>query len=209
MREVRVRRGASITDLEGMIKVELEAWPEEQAFTREHFESHLEVFPEGIFIAEVDGAVAGVGISEIIQYDAGHPVTTWYAVTDNGYLRRSHNPCGNVLYGVSLSASPRFSTARVGEKMLDLAKSFVVERHLGRFVIGSRIPRYHKWSDRMSVEEYVFSKRGKKGEHFLDPEIEFYSRCGFRIVRVLPDYFEDPDSLNFGVLMTWDNPSIP
>lgn len=200
MEKVVIRRGATLSDLEGMLRAEREAWPEEQAFTREHFLSHLEVFPDGIFIAEVCGETAGVGVSEIIRYDSDHPITTWYEVSDGGYIRNSHDTNGNFLYGVSLSVSPRFSQYHLGEKMLNVAKEFIEENNLEGFAIGSRIPRYYKWVEKMPVLDYI---NQKKGRHYLDPEIDFYVRCGFHVISLLPGYFEDPESLDNGVLMVW------
>lgn len=205
MEKVVIRRGGRPEDLEGMLVAEHEAWTEEQAFTKEHFLSHLSVFPEGIFIAEVDCRIAGVGISEILKYDINNPVTTWYEVTDEGYLVNSHCPSGNALYGVSLSVSPKYALLNLGEKMIDCAKEFIIDQGLECFVIGSRAPRYYKWAPKVSICDYANLKHGNR---YLDPEIEFYSRCGFKVAGILPDYFEDPASLNHGILMVWYNPEI-
>lgn len=201
MANVLIRRGATINDLSGMLRAEHEAWPEEQAFTEEHFRSHLEVFPEGIFLAEVDGETAGVGISEILDYDLKNPIQSWYEVSDDGFIHNTHNPDGDSLYGVSLSVSPRFAGMDLGSKMLDVAKEAIKNKGLKQFVIGSRIPRYFKHCD-IPVEEYIHAK---KRNRYLDPEIEFYTKNGFEIVCALKDYFEDASSLNYGVLMVWRN----
>jgi ribosomal protein S18 acetylase RimI-like enzyme len=200
---VIVRHGATLEDLPGMLRAEHEAWPEEQAFTEEHFRSHLEVFPEGIFLAEVDGVIAGVGVSEILNYDISHPVPTWYEVSGEGFIRRTHNHNGDSLYGVSLSVSKKYAGQKLGQMMIETAKEFIITHELNRFVIGSRLPSYYKKVNEYSPDEYA---RKKRGSRYLDPEINFYCGCGFRFVRILPDYFEDPASLNNGALMVWDNP---
>lgn len=45
---------------------------------------------------------------------------------------------------------------------------------------------------------------------FLDRELRFYSRCGLRFLKPLPEYMSgawaDPDCLNYGVLSVWTNP---
>ena len=56
----------------------------------------------------------------------------------------------------------------------------------------------------MEVEDYVFGKR-KSGKP-LDPELYFYLKNGFKIVEVIPGYMHDPESLDYGVLIRWDNP---
>ncbi|MEI6040092.1 MAG: GNAT family N-acetyltransferase [Candidatus Berkelbacteria bacterium] len=201
--EVVIRRGATIDDIEGMLRVEKETWSEDQAFTREHFESHLKVFPEGIFIAEVDGEIAGVGVSELLDYDLAHPIPTWYEVSDEGFIAGTHNPNGKYLYGVSLSVSPRFSSLKLGSKMLEYCKNSIIQRRLDGFVIGSRVPRFSKFSTQMTIEQYISAKRGNRK---IDPELEFYSQNGFDVIMPLPGYFEDPESLDYGVLMFWKNP---
>ena len=200
-----VIRPAKISDLDELVKVEKSAWPEEQAFTREHFESHLEVmkdFPRGIQVAVVSQGIVGIGIAEIIQYDIDNPIPDWYTVTDEGNLRNSFNPQGNVLYGVSLSVIPGYSTMRIGKSIIEAAKVVTRDFGLERFVLGSRIPRFHKFASRMTVEEYVF---GRKGQRYIDPEIEFYHNCGLEVKKILPNYFEDAPSLNYGVLVVWEN----
>lgn len=199
--EVVIRRGATIDDIEGMLRVEKETWSEDQAFTREHFKSHLKVFPEGIFIAEVNGEIAGLGISELIDYDLEHPIPTWYEVSDEGFIAQTHNPNGKSMYGISLSASPRFSEFRLGSRIVEAVKQAVVDLKLDRLILGSRIPRYHRFASKMSVEQYINTQRGNR---YMDPEIEFYSQHGLKIEKIMPDYFEDPDSLNYGVLMIWN-----
>jgi hypothetical protein len=69
--------------------------------------------------------------------------------------------------------------------------------------LGARIPEYHLHKN-ISVEEYVF-KTDDSGEP-LDKQLRFYSREGFEIVEIIPNNMEDPESLNFGVLIKWDNP---
>lgn len=200
MTKVIVTNNPSKKELSEMLKVEQAAWPEEQAFTAEHFQSHFEVFPEGIFIAKVDGVMAGVGITQIMDYDLNKPVPTWYEVTDKGFIRKTHNSNGNVFYGVSLSVSPAFSAESVGLTMLHSGMVFVEKHNLECFVIGSRMPRYHKHTN-MDACKYAFKQRSNG--RYIDPEVEFYHKVGFTPVSVLPGYFEDPESMNNGVLMIW------
>lgn len=207
MGEIQIRP-ATNKDLDELVRVENESWPEELAFTREHFEAHIELFkdfPEGLQVAVVNGKIAGIGIAEILDYDISNPIPSWYEATDEGFLRKTHNLNGNTLYGVSLSSSPRFSTLRIGRKIIEAAKGVTIKYHLEKFVLGSRVPRFYRYAKDMVVEKYVQAKRRGR---FLDPELEFYSTCGLRIVKILPEYFDDPQSLNYGVLVAWDNDTV-
>jgi hypothetical protein len=69
--------------------------------------------------------------------------------------------------------------------------------------LGARIPGYHKHSH-IPVTDYVFEK-SKSGKP-IDPELYFYLKQGFEIVKIIPEYMEDPESLNYGVLIRWINP---
>ncbi len=56
----------------------------------------------------------------------------------------------------------------------------------------------------MTPQEYIAAKTSSG--KCLDPEIWFYLKAGLQIVKVIPDYFEDPESCNNGVLLAWKNP---
>jgi ribosomal protein S18 acetylase RimI-like enzyme len=203
-----VVRPADVSDLESLLMIEREAWSEGLAFTEDHFRSHLEVFkdfPEGIQIAEAQGVAAGNAVAQLMKYDLENPIPDWYTATNDGFLRRTHDPEGNVLYGVSLSVSPRFSSLRVGKAIIEAAKRIVVKHQLTRFILGSRVPRFHLYAEKMTISDYI---RAKRGLRFLDPELEFYNRCKLQVVKILPNYFDDPESLNYGILMVWDNPDL-
>jgi len=188
----------TIADIDKLLYVENRAWAEDQAFKREHFESQITTFPEGLRLVEYQGHPVANGVTEILNYDLKCPIATWEQATDNGFIR-NHNPFGDTLYGVSLSVVPR-SEWRVGPLLVAMAKKATVEMGLKRLVLGSRIPRFHRFSG--TIEEYLdLENDGKKCR---DPELRFYMRNGFRIVCPLPGYFPDAESRDYGVLIAWD-----
>lgn len=62
---------------------------------------------------------------------------------------------------------------------------------------------YHRHADAISPEQYVAAVVA--GE-LRDPVISFLLRCGRTPVAIVPDYLEDEESLNYGLLMEWRNP---
>lgn len=43
----------------------------------------------------------------------------------------------------------------------------------------------------------------------MDPEIELYSKVpGVEMVGVVPEYFKDWESMNYGVMFNWNNPVV-
>ena len=200
--EIRVRQ-ANLEDINGILIVEEEAWPEGLRASKEQFISRIKIFPEGTLVAEEvdEGNIVGVVVTEILNYDIENPIPTWKEATDNGLIKKTHNPNGDTLYGVDLSVS-RFANSASKNLILGIGK-IIIRRNLKQAVLGARIPRYHKYNDRMNVKDYVYGKRGKRP---FDPELVFYSKVGLQIFGILPDYIDDPDSCNYGVLLCWKNP---
>lgn len=195
-------RQAKMSDLDAVVQLDHEVWKEDVWATKEMYKSRFKTFKEGIFIAVEGEKIVGVGVTEIMNYNLEKPITTWKEVSDDGYMKKSHNPQGDSLYGVSLSVSP-FAPKRTALLIIETAKIFCVKKGLKSLILGSRIPKYYKYVDKMSVEEYI-EKITKAGRPF-DPEIAFYKKRGFEIVKILPEYFDDPESKNYGVLVIWRN----
>lgn len=197
-------RQARIEDIPEILIVEDEAWPEGLQATEEMFFSRIETFPEGVIVAENTDRIVGVVVGEIVQYDIdASECPSWSEITDNGFISISHNPEGDTLYGVDLSVSPLASGGASKSLMLAVGK-LVISLNLKQIVLGGRMPRYHKYADKMTPHEYL-TARTNTGK-YLDPEIWFYEKSGLQVVRVIPNYFEDPESCNNGVLLVWKNP---
>jgi len=64
------------------------------------------------------------------------------------------------------------------------------------------MPEYFQYAN-ISPEDYIIKKQ--RG-YSIDMGIRIYEREGFSIVRALPNYIEDPGSLNYGVLVIRENP---
>jgi ribosomal protein S18 acetylase RimI-like enzyme len=204
--KVKIRQ-AKIEDIPRILFVEKEAWGQGKSASEEMFESRIRTFPEGTLLAEVNSKILGVVVTEIVDYDLQKDAYTWREVTDNGFIKNSHKPTGNTIYGVDLSVIPSFQRLGVGRKLLESIGKLAVRYNIKQGMLGGRIPGYHKYSGEMSVEEYVFATIKKENSAKpLDPEISFYRKAGLEIVKIIPDYFEDPESLNYGILLLWRNP---
>lgn len=195
--------------LDGVMKVEEEAWPEEWRATRDKFESRLEVFPEGFFVVDKGEEMAGVSTSQIVDYDSGNLPQTWDEVTGDGYIKKTHKPDGNALYVVSVGVSQRFQGQGIGHQLVESQKSLAKKLNFKTLFLGARIPGYHEYHrdhPEATADDYAKLERepGKK----LDPELKFYESCGLKTVKVIPNYGPDSESENYGVIMSWENPDI-
>lgn len=197
-------RSYTADDYEELLAVQREAFPppfpEELWWKREQIEAHVELYPEGAMVAVCDGVIAGSATSLLVRF-TGKP-HTWADVADNGYIRRSHDPSGDSLYGIDLCVRPSYRSRGVAAALYEARKELVVRSGLQRFLAGCRIPGYHRYADRMSAEQYVSLVAA--GE-LKDMVLSFMIRQGLKPIQVLDDYLEDEESLNKAVLVEWKN----
>lgn len=201
-------RNTRLEDIPAAVKVEQAAWappwPQDYVFTAEHLRSQIEMFPEGQFCAEVNGQFAGFVTTMLTNYDVARPEpVTWAKMCDNGYIT-NHNRNGSTIFGVNASVHPDFSRTGASDMLLDRVGVMCLEKGLRQIILGSRIPSYHRYADQMTAEEYIAAKR-KSGKP-LDPELYLYTSHALKVVTLVPEYIPDPESLNYGVLVTWINP---
>lgn len=205
--KIKIRQ-AKISDIGQIVEVEKKAWGEKGAADAQKFESRIKTFPEGTLVAELDNKIIGVVATEILNYkDWENKDFSWYDITDNGFIKKTHNPNGNVIYGVDLSVIPE-APSRVGTSLLECIGKLAIQHNFKGGMLGGRMPDYHKFSNQYSPEEYIKQKiQTKNGLEPLDPEIRFYFRAGLKIIKIIPNYFEDKESLNYGLILFWENPA--
>ena len=192
-------------DLNDVVRLENAIWPEGTRATKDKFESRLRIFPQGFFLAYINGELIGVSTSEIIKYDPLNPPKSWESITDNGYIKQTHNTNGNALYVVSIGAKSRSGG---GSALLQAQKQLAEKLNLMFLVLGARIPGYDEYcknNREIYIEEYTKLKRDD-GYH-LDPELRFYMRNGLELKKIMPNYMgDDAESRNYGAIMMWENP---
>ena len=196
-------RQAIMKDVPEIIRVENETWPLGEAATEEMFRSRIEVFPQGVFVAEYQERLVGVVAFQRMHYNLDTPISTWKEATDNGMIAASHSPEGETIFGIDLSATP-MAPPKTGTRLLAEVGRYAIYHNLKYGILGGRIPNYSEHSNKMTPDEYL-KARNAKGEP-LDPEVRFYKRAGLKIGKVIPGYFDDPASLSYGVLLIWENP---
>ncbi|MEW8041063.1 MAG: hypothetical protein AB2777_16100 [Candidatus Thiodiazotropha endolucinida] len=196
-------RQATIQDLDSLVRLEAETWPEGMRATRDMIRSRIETYPKGVYVIESDGEIFGVVAYQLVNYNPQEHNITWNRATDNGMIKRTHNPDGDSAFGVNLSVVPHAPAGAATKLLVEVGRK-IVGSNLRRVVLGSRIPYYHKHSETMKPVEYVFKKI--RGRVPMDPELRFYSRFGFMIEKIVEGYIQDKQSMNFAVIVVWDNP---
>ncbi|CAM3509506.1 bifunctional GNAT family N-acetyltransferase/carbon-nitrogen hydrolase family protein [Aeromicrobium ponti] len=195
-------RNTRHTDIDHIIALQEVCFPGMDPWKREHLESHLEIFPEGQFVAEYDGEIIGSCSSLIINFDEYDDRHSWDDVTDKGYIT-NHNPEGYNLYGIEVMVHPDYRRMKIGHRLYEERKELVRALNLKSIIIGGRIPNYHKYANEMSPREYVNEVSLHK---IYDPVLSFQLLNGFTLMRINPNYLpDDVQSNKYATLMEWNN----
>lgn len=162
----------------------------------------IQDFPEGQICVEVNGKVAGAALTIMVNYDDYGDDHTYAQITGN-YQLNTHNPKGNVLYGVEIFVHPDHRGLRLGRRLYDARKELCENLNLRAIMAGGRIPGYAKVSAQMSPKEYIEKVRLKE---IYDPILTFQLSNQFHVRKILRNYLvDDKESAHFATLLEWNN----
>src|ERR1041385_1132584 len=81
---------------------------EEEILHAAQYQKHLEIFPEGQFVALDGKKVVGATTTMRYHYDLDHPAAhTFTEIMGGGWLT-THDPNGEWLYGIDVSVDPAY-----------------------------------------------------------------------------------------------------
>lgn len=149
-----------------------------------HLQKLLDIFPDGQIAVLVNGKVVGSALSLIIKYDHFGDEHTYKEITGN-YTFSTHNPKGDVLYGIEVFIKPEFRGLRLGRRLYDARKELCEKLNLKSIVFGGRIPGYHKYAKEITPKEYIQKVKLKE---IYDPTLTFQLSNDFHVKKVLTDY---------------------
>ncbi len=172
------------------------AWPEKK------YKSQLKIFPDGQICIEDHGIVVAAAFSVIVDYDKFGDQHTYDQITGNAYLT-THDPMGDVLYGVEVVVSPNYRGMRLGRRLYEARKELCRNLNLKAIVAGGRIPNYQNYAKELSPQAYIEQVKNKK---IYDPILTFQLSNEFEVKRVLRAYLpEDKESMGYATLLEWSN----
>jgi predicted amidohydrolase/GNAT superfamily N-acetyltransferase len=167
-----------------------------------HIKALIERFPEGQVVIKVNGQIAGCALSIIVDYDKYDRDHTYLEITGD-YTFNTHNPDGDVLYGIDVFIKPEFRGLRLGRRLYDYRKELCERINLKGVAFGGRIPNYHKHSNELTPKEYIAAVRRKE---ITDPVLNFQISNDFHPSKILKNYLDgDAASNEYAVLLEWDN----
>ncbi|WP_100374245.1 GNAT family N-acetyltransferase [Bacillus sp. FJAT-45037] len=201
MSQLTVRR-YTLADYEGLLDVQKEAFPPpfpaDLWWSKEQIASHVETFPEGALLAEIDGVIVGSATSLLVKH-TGEP-HTWEEVSDHGFIKGSHVSSGDSLYGIDVCVRPSYRGRGVAQALYEARKATVKQLELDRFLAGCRIPNYHEHASTMDIETYI--EQVNRGQ-LHDLVLSFMLKQGLSPLHPLPNYLDDHESLHYAVLVEW------
>ncbi len=98
---------------------------------------------------------------------------------------------------------PDFRGMKLARRLYDARKKLARELNLMRIVVAGRVPSYSKYSDKLSIEQYVEKVQRKA---IFDPVLTTQLSNGFVLKRIITDYLSgDKESKGFATLLEWTN----
>jgi GNAT superfamily N-acetyltransferase len=188
--------------LAALQKIALPTLEDSSHLKREHFLKHCELFPEGNFVALVDGKVVGLGSGFLIDFDFDQPQHTFLEMIADGYYT-NHQPDGEWYYGADISVHPDYRGRGIGGLLYRTRKDFIKRLNRKGLVAGALLPDFAYHKQKMGIKEYV--ERVIRGD-IHDGTLSFQLHNGFRVEALLKDYIADEPSDNWSALIVWRNP---
>lgn len=166
------------------------------------FRAQLTTFPEGQICIEDHGKLVAAAFSVIVDYDKFGDQHTYNEITGDAYLT-THDPKGDVLYGIEVFVSPDYRDMRLGRRLYEARKELCQSLNLKSIVAGGRIPNYINHSHELTPQAYIELVKKKE---IYDPILTFQLSNDFEVKRVLNDYLpEDSKSEGYATLLEWTN----
>lgn len=174
----------------------------ENYWKEHHIRTLIEKFPEGQVAIKADGELAGCALTIKVKSEDADRRHTYKQITGN-YSFDTHQPDGDLLYGIDVFIRPEFRGLRIGRRLYDYRKELCEKQNLKGIVFGGRIPNYHNYSDQLTPKEYIQKVRDRE---IHDPVLNFQLSNDFHSKRILKNYLEgDKASEEYAVLLKWDN----
>lgn len=176
-------------------------YPKDDHYDKRVYQMQYSAFPEGQFLAEIDGEVVGYATSIIVQLDPDARYYTYSELTGEGTFR-THNPSGDTLYGADIAVHPDYRGLGIAKLLYEHRKKLMKRYNLRRMVAYGRIPGYSDYAGEMTAQEYIDSV--VRGD-IDDPALITHLSVGYKIKHVLLDFVGDDSSLNYCTVLEMEN----
>lgn len=174
---------------------------EEEILHAEQYKKHLEIFPEGQFVALDGEKVVGATTTMRYRYDIKNPEPHTFSEIMGGGWLTTHDPEGEWLYGIDVSVDPEYRKMGIAKALYRARQQLCRQLGLnGQLTVGM-LNGYDRLRGEMTIEEYY--QKVKRKEIF-DPTVSVQEKVGFEIVGFMKDYLNDPTCGNSGAVIVLD-----
>jgi predicted amidohydrolase/GNAT superfamily N-acetyltransferase len=200
---VKVRRWTK-EDIPAIVECQNAAYPdysEGGMYDQRTYEMQFAAFPEGQFLAELDGQVVGYATSLIVQLDEGPHTYEYDELTGSGTFS-THTPGGDTLYGADIAVHPDFRGKGVAGKLYVARKQLMRKYNLRRMVAYGRLTGFPEYAGRLTAQEYV--DKVMAGE-ISDSALSAHIKAGYQVLSVSMNIMHDQSSLDYATLLQCEN----
>ena len=169
-----------------------------ERFKASHYRKHLELFPDGQFVALDGDRVVGATTTLRLHFDFEHIAHTFADIIQGGWLT-SHEPTGDWLYGADVGVHPAYRGRGLATALYAARQEAVWRLGLRGQVTAGMISGYGAVKHRMSAEEYY---REVVEGRVKDQTLSMQLGVGFEPRALLAGYLNDPVCDNYSVLIT-------
>ncbi len=162
---------------------------------------HIRRFPEGQFVALIDGKVVGFAITLRTHKPPTHNALPWLEAIGGLYINK-HQPGGDWLYGVDFAVDRSYRKRGIGTGLYKARFQMVRRLNLRGFYAGGMLVNYDKYQHDMSLQEY--GRKVMCGE-IRDSTVSMQLNRGFKPSGVIEHYTGNTVEDN-AMLIIWDNP---
>ncbi|MGB3379063.1 MAG: GNAT family N-acetyltransferase [Allopontixanthobacter sediminis] len=201
--EVRQARPADVRAIADLVR---RAYADLPAYTHGEIRGQINNFPDGCFVAKMDGVLVGYCASMRLSANTALKPHSWDEITGNGFGSR-HLPTGEWLYGYEMCVDPKSRGTRIGRRLYEERRALAERLELTGIVFGGRMPNLKRfWRKVDGPQDYLAQVIENK---IHDPVLRFQLANGFEPIGILPNYLpEDKKSKAFAVHMMWRNPYV-
>ncbi|NJN41346.1 MAG: GNAT family N-acetyltransferase [Flammeovirgaceae bacterium] len=171
-------------------------------WSKQQIEKLTSIFPEGQIGIEDKGKLIAFALTIIVNYD-DYPDDHDYPTITGDYTFSTHDPDGNVLYGIEICVHSDYRSMRLGRRIYDARKELCEKLNLESIVAGGRMPNFYKYSKKLEPKEYIAKVKERE---IYDPVLSFQMSNDFHVKKILTGYLpQDIESKAYATLIEWNN----
>ncbi len=170
-------------------------------YHQDDLEYIAETFPEGTIVALDGDKVVGLGIGVFVDLDFDNMPDTETEVTYPNQ-KTYHDPDGQYYYGADFCVHPNYRRRGIGSQIYIRRKAVVTANNRKGFAAAAVLPGYAEHKATMDAHTYV--DKVIAGELF-DSTLSMQLKNGFRVKKVIHDFYDYEKSDNWSALILWNN----